>query len=268
MEMNSIKNKGKVIKMNLSESHKREIAPLCFRVKFSHKKIISLLILLVGLNVIFHSGLLACPIPVFRYALEYWETDNYILDVYYKNELEPGDKALIDLVKSPRNSATRSNLDIRLINVDDDNPDASVIRDKNLQAKSFPWMVLRYPIVTGIKTTLWSGPLNQPNMEKIIHSPVRENLIRLLAKETTAVWILLESGDKKKDQEAYDILSKDLKHLEQTLTLPDPELWWDQSKGIPLEDVPPVKFDILRLSRLNPVEEHFIRMLKQRTGPS
>jgi len=79
-------------------------------------------------------------------------------------------------------------------------------------------------------------------------------------KDVTALWILLESGDRAKDRAALDMLEKVLRWLEQTLVLPDPDLWWRKTEN-GNEEPPDIKFEILRISRNDPREEPLIKTL-------
>ncbi len=218
-------------------------------------------ILFIGICLYSPLRVYSCAIPVFRYALEYWEADNYSLEIFYKKALRTDEQDLLNLLISAQNSQTGANLEINLINIEENLTDAELSNITRLSSDTYPWMVLRYPRVTGMKDILWSGPLTLPNIGQIITSPVRESIARMLVQETTAVWVLLECGDRRKDQAAYDMLTRELNRLEQTLKLPDPELWRDMSKGIPLEEVPAIKFEIIRVSRKDPGETHLINML-------
>jgi hypothetical protein len=89
-------------------------------------------------------------------------------------------------------------------------------------------------------------------------SPIRQELVRRLASGQTAVWLLLESGDAEKDVPAANLVSQELKNLEQTLELPELTASPDDSLAVqlPLE----VKFSVLRVPR-NDAEQALVAML-------
>ena len=221
-----------------------------------------MIFLITGMSLLLPSIGRSCPIPVYRYALEYWEADPYSIEIFYKNALDPEDEKKINnfLITSDGNGI-KVNLEIKKINVAGNIDDALRRYLDDIKPSGFPWVVLRYPYLSGINKILWSGLLSQMNMNNILYSPARMDISVKLAGGATSVWVLLECGDRKKDEAAYNLLEKELRRLEQTLKLPDPELWWDTSKGATDEQVPRIKFEIVRVSRNDPVEEHLVNML-------
>ncbi|MGM0529957.1 MAG: hypothetical protein ACQER7_01240, partial [Bacteroidota bacterium] len=107
---------------------------------------------------------------------------------------------------------------------------------------------------------IWSGPLNRENVNLLLDSPVRESIAGKLAGDASAVWVLLESGDKQKDRAALNLLEKEINRLEQTLELSNFELWGD-SQDIKDENIPGIKFEIFSVSRHDSGEEYLVEML-------
>jgi len=218
-------------------------------------KIQAVVILIFGFILLSAGQCASCPIPVFRYALEYWETDPYILEIIYENSLLPEEEELVTYLPGA-SSGRNGRANIHVIKTDAAGNFESYTRGYlNHQTKE-PVMVLRYPRISGNNRVIWSGLLNKVNIEKLLQSPVRENIGQKLAGEATAVWIFLESGNRRKDRDALGILEKELKRMEQTLVLPDRQLWMG-----PNGEVPEIKFEIVRLSRDNPHEEQLVKML-------
>ena len=108
----------------------------------------------------------------------------------------------------------------------------------------------------------WAGPFSKDVVDGLIDSPVRREIARRILKGNTAVWVFLESGNKKQDDAKYKILTSRLKHEQSTLKLPeiDPE---DIAKGLLLADEASLKvsFSSLRLSPDDPREKIFVDML-------
>jgi hypothetical protein len=221
-----------------------------------------LIFVIIGLNGFFPFKGLSCPIPVFRYALEYWDTDPYILEIMYKKPLNPREEKLVkSLYNDDPGGEMKVNLEVRKTAVEGNIDHALRNSLKGHTDAELPLMVLRFPRISGINEIIWSGPLNKKNIDFLLHSPAREQIGKKLLKNATAVWIFLESGDKRKDRDALNKLDKELRRLEKTLVLRDPEMWWGDSQDIKNGNVPVIEFDIVQVSRLDPREERLVEML-------
>ncbi len=225
-------------------------------------KIFILISVISGLNILAPPEVLSCPIPVYRYALEYWDADPYSIEIFYKNSLDPREEELVNyLIRASRDSERKANLELRNLNTEGNIDEITRGFLNKIAPPEFPWVVLRYPRIIGLNEIIWSGPLNKESINLILTSPVRESMADKLVKDATAVWVLLESGDRQKDRAAYDLLNRELRRLEQTLVLPDLELWWNSSQDDSDDNKPNIKFDIVRVSRDDPREEYLVKML-------
>ncbi|MFP3904619.1 MAG: hypothetical protein ACLFWB_10300, partial [Armatimonadota bacterium] len=92
----------------------------------------------------------------------------------------------------------------------------------------------------------------------LLDSPLRQKIADELIEGTTAVWILLESGDEKKDEHAAAVLERELNRLEETIVLTVPE---SSAPGADTPELGPVKFTAHRLSRHSVSERMFVNML-------
>jgi hypothetical protein len=107
----------------------------------------------------------------------------------------------------------------------------------------------------------FAGPANAEAVRALVDSPGRREATRRILSGETAVWLLVDSGDPKKDDAAVALLETELRKLEKTLKIPehgpdDPPL---------LADVPvKIAFSTLRLSRSDAAESAFLRMLLPR----
>lgn len=204
----------------------------------------------------------ACPIPVFRYALEFWDADPYSIEIFYESSFEPGEEELVNyLLSASRGGEIKANLELRNLDVKGNIDDISRGYLNNISPPEFPWVVMRYPRVSGINEVIWSGPLDKENVDLMVNSPAREDIAGKLAGDVTAVWIFLESGNRRKDRDALDLLNKQLRRLEQTLALPDLELWWNSSREEIDEKIPSVNFEVVTISRNDPHELYLVKML-------
>jgi hypothetical protein len=102
----------------------------------------------------------------------------------------------------------------------------------------------------------WSGPLNLDSVDFLVASPVREEVARRLLAGQTAVWLLLECGDRAKDDQAARRLEEELTRLPPSLKLP-PQDEPSAVKGIPLK----IDFSVLRVARTDPREQALAGML-------
>ncbi len=225
-------------------------------------KIFILMLIIGGIKLTNSPHSYACPIPVFRYALEYWDADPYSIVIFYEGLFDPPEKELVDyLLAASRGGESKANIELRNVDTGGGMDDITRGYLKSFSPPELPWVVLRYPRVSGINRVIWSGPLNRTNVERIVSSPARESIAGKLVEDATAVWVFLESGDRRKDRAALELLGNHLNRLERTLVLPDMELWWKDS-GKDMDDkMPAVKFEVVSISRNDPREEQFINML-------
>jgi len=179
----------------------------------------------------------ACSVPVFRYALEHWEADAFEAVVTRGAELsEVEQSALKSLEESSANLRVRT-----VVSADAREPRVSV----------------RFPREGA---ELWSGSLAEA--KEVLHSPAREEIVKRLGEGESAVWVLLESGDRAKDAAAFETIEKRLEYLAGTLELPKLEAQ-DIANGlvsVAQEDLR-LAFSTLRVRRDDAAERLFVRML-------
>jgi hypothetical protein len=203
----------------------------------------------------------ACNVPVFRYALERWPADPYEVILFHRGPLDPADKALADALTKHAEAEPSP------VNFTFEREDLAKVKDKEMLKQfeeqygtELPLLVVRYPESSRLKEKAWAGPFNPRTVRKLFDSPARRELVRRLLAGDSAVWILLECGDRAKDDAAEKLLTSELLKLQRTLKLP--ELTADPDdrlspKGPDLK----LAFSLLRLSRTDPAEELFVHML-------
>ncbi len=190
----------------------------------------------------------ACDIPVFMYALEFWPADPYQVVVFHRGGLdEPAGRALERL----REGTARANLDLHEVDLDGaPSPLAHLYRPE--PADAAPWMVVRYPLVAGPRPVLWAGPLTEPAVESWLDSPARRRIVERLLERDSAVWVLLTSGDARKDQAAQQSLQTHLSRLERTLRPASP----DHATEVA------VRFGVIKVDGEDPAEAALVAMLR------
>jgi len=192
----------------------------------------------------------ACSIPVFRYALERWDSERYPAVVFTRGVL-PADAQ--PLLKSLQDSP--ANLGVALVDVDSP---ASTDALKLWQAQgspALPWLAVRFP--QGGKLA-WSGALDAAGIAIVLDSPARKQLRQQLLGGTSAVWVLLECGDAARDDKIAALLEKQSADLAKRLllsgTTDDTQLW----STLPLK----LAFSVVRVSRTAPEETFFSALLQ------
>lgn len=200
---------------------------------------------------------LACQVPVFRYALERWAPAEYRLTI------TPGagglsaeeNKLLAQLRAATSDEAAPLNLAIEVAP-----PSGSAAQ----LALSFPPKPR-----DAAKPPVWNAPLNAESMSRLVDSPARQELRKRLLAGESAVWVLIESGDRAKDDKAFAALTDALGEAQSSLKLPDGVVTPSAAAGRTNEnaevlrtDLPlQIAFSTLRIARSDAKEVALIAML-------
>lgn len=165
----------------------------------------------------------ACNTPVFRYALERWEPDNYEVIVLHR---QPFTDTETQLLETLRQATHRQDLptNVRLRTVDLAQPlDERDQRLLDVTPPSEPatWMLVQYPPFTNTDRSAFVGPFNNDTVQALLDSPARHTVVERIAAGHSVVWILIESGDSAKDETAERVLRQRLTYLETELQLPE-----------------------------------------------
>ena len=191
-------------------------------------------------------GLRACPVPVYQYSLEHWETDPYVVVVRGGADLSEAQLAAVALLESAAaGSEGRAPANVELRR--EDAPEGGATAS----------LELFYPKSTGIRAMVWSGDLTPENAAAIVDSPLRSELANLLAARTSAVWVLLESGDRAADREAENTLRRELDLAAKSIVVPESADWGGEKVDIDHK----VRFKILKLGRESAEEKILAEML-------
>jgi hypothetical protein len=205
----------------------------------------------------------SCSVPVFRYAIEHWEPDAYQAVVFHRGPLTEQQRAVArDLSADGLAGKLHANISVRLVDLDQDPKPEMLDFWRQQGAATLPWLVVSHPVTIRSPIPIWSGPLTEQATREILESPARKEITARLAEGESAVWVLLESGDPKKDGEALRLIETRLAYLAGTLTLPKLDEQ-DIIKGLVSvpEDGLKLGFALLRVARSDPGEQAFIRML-------
>ena len=204
-----------------------------------------------------------CDVPVFRYALEVWPPDPYVVIVYHRDPLTPDDQGVLNKLKThSRSGEGDANLVLHLADLDKLPEDTKADLWQGQPEPDLPRMVVRYPKSPPNRPHMWSGALTDADSDLLVDSPKRREVAQRLAKGDTAVWVLLEIGDEMKDNAAAELLRSELDTLNKTLELPELTMRSDfgQARKVPTPEID-ISFSLLRLSRTDPKERLFVQML-------
>ena len=205
----------------------------------------------------FTPALYGCSVPVFRYALQRWQADSYLIEIVYHKSLSAQAQEAVELLENYTKATGQSaNLIIR-------HTTKAEYTEKDKDLSQQPQMVVYFPAAARNPTPIWKVHLTVESVNKLVDSPVRRELVRRLISGDSVVWMLLESGDKQKDDNAAKMIQEQLKSLQQTLKLPTNQMVWeDGTRFAPNESSElKVKFSMIRLKRDDPREKFLIDSL-------
>ena len=234
--------------------------------------IISLLLALISIGD-------ACKVPVFRYALERWESDAYRAVILYRGADQ---KSSIEALAAPLIEAP-ANLDVEFLDVEALTEEQQWQIDDIDEVGTEPQLRLHYPHGSNIEAPLWEGPLNKTSVSGVIDSPIRKQLVDAILQGSSTTWILLQSGDADQDAAAEARLRTLLDTASANLSIPEGVVHAKEvtaegttKDGQPLEmddvlrtEIPlKIHFPIFTLSRETPDELIFVKMLEHFGGHS
>lgn len=199
----------------------------------------------------------ACEIPVYQYALENWEADEYEVIVFHRGELSPAQRDDVGLLqRASIHGGGHGNLLVKAVDLATNRDAILLQRWREQSTERLPRVVAYYPNARRIPEPVWAGPLSAEEIRALVDSPLRRTIAGELASRVTASWLLLESGNRGRDNAAAALLERELRRLEETLVLPALEGWG----GADVEP-PPVRFTLHRLGRDTASEQVLVNTL-------
>ncbi len=201
----------------------------------------------------------ACTIPVFRYALERWESDRFLVIVYCDSQLtEEQNSAITELAQ--RSSVLGGPLNIEVIRYDLASPAPLKLLDVQRPPvnQPLPWVEVRARTAETRTVVRWQGPLPEAIVQPgLFDSPARSEIVRRLLDGDSCVFLLVAPEDQvqRRSQELQTMLDSapDGLALPQGIGLPGSELY----APIPLV----IRFSVVPISHANPEEQPFLKLL-------
>jgi hypothetical protein len=197
----------------------------------------------------------ACSVPVFRYALERFPSDPYEFVVFHRGPLSAETKQLVAVTESLADDANWPvNLKVRTVDL------AAATAEKPAWTPApdarLPWLVI-IPPGGSEETAAWSGPLQADDVQSLVDSPARREVVRRLMKGDSAVFLLVESGRKEADAAVAKLLQTTLANMEKSLQLPTDDGTGGPRSALPLK----IAFSTLRVRRDDPAERGLLKIL-------
>jgi hypothetical protein len=164
----------------------------------------------------------ACSVPVFRYALERWPVSPYGAVVMADAPLTPAEQGAFSFLEKAADweKSAPLNLTVRQW--------TSAELAKSSLAEVLPkpqgrgaQLHLLFPSSEGIAAPIWSGALTMAAAKSLMDTPFRKALAKKIVEGNSGVYILLESGNKARDDAAAKALEGHLAEVTKVLALPE-----------------------------------------------
>ena len=226
----------------------------------------------LSFSILLTSGLLACQVPVFRFALERWPADNFRLLVASSGPVDKNLKSqLDDLQKSLETDTLPVNLELEVIDL------TTLTEAQRISLPGFehlgeePSMVLIPPKSWQTDEPAWRGAATAENLARLLDSPARQRCADHILKGETAVWIVVECGDPEKNSRAKALLAAGLARASSLLEIPtgvvrredlNPSIENIDLDDVLRSDIPlKISFVTETISRQDPAEAIFLPIL-------
>lgn len=221
----------------------------------------------------------ACTVPVFRYALEQWSQDLYRMFLLVRGTPDSSElkaeqniaaKAMavsgeLSYLCNYKPLPVKSNFNLNIISINDTmNPIVKSLSGDH-EKPELPFVLVMYPEKTRSNQVIFKGSLKDVPSE-LFDSPARCAIQSRISRGESVVWVLVESGDKKKDEIAASVLQNGLKECKTEIKFTEQ----DSSEKAKLNADSKLKinidFSMYSISRSDPKEKLFIGML-EKTDP-
>ncbi|HIG26283.1 MAG TPA: hypothetical protein EYQ50_00195 [Verrucomicrobiales bacterium] len=168
---------------------------------------------------------LACSVPVFRYALERWERDLYQVVVIKAGKFT---EEQVELAQSLQAVSVLGegvmNINVSLADISDPEMRQTLHRvypsSREIRGDAAE-LVLFYPKEQGNQTLLWQEDFSQSAVDAFVESAAVLDLMKPILQGTSVVFLMVESGNASKDHAASQLVRETLEALEEQIELPE-----------------------------------------------
>jgi len=162
----------------------------------------------------------ACNVPVFRYAIERWPVSPYQAVIVARAPLTASEAAGLSLLEKATTPA-KGILNLSILRFTPNELAKTDLAERLPRHDTRGARLhLLFPVSADISAPIWSGPLTEKTSKAIIDSRFRRALVRKILEGNSGVFILLESGNKARDNAAAKALDGHLARLSATLRVP------------------------------------------------
>lgn len=225
----------------------------------------------VGLFV-FAGVALACQVPVFRFALERWIPDPYVITAAPgpSGQFSTDEQAAIEFLKNNQPSVVSAGETGGVFA----NLAVTVATEPAADFPGAKLTVAYPPKMRGFAVKpIWEGALTLENAKRLVDSPARREIVKRLLKGESAVWVMVESGHAENDQAAAEVVTTAATDAKGSLKIPDGVMTRQEAESaenfaaVNADDVlrseVPLKIDfsMVRVRRDDPAEAMFLPML-------
>ncbi|EDM28125.1 hypothetical protein LNTAR_12251 [Lentisphaera araneosa HTCC2155] len=224
---------------------------------------------LLCLLVFFQGITSACDVPVFRYALERWERDLYKVFILHRGDLKEADSKLADEVYAQSiGHGGHANIVTYKVDLNDEKQSSdfySAYKDlKEIEVGDMPEMVLLYPTSTRVFKAVWNGDFNKANVDELLNSKATAELMKGVLQGYSATFLVMESGNKAKDERAIKEVNEAMELLRNELEMPEGVVQTDGSvtggKLTPYEAAAIDPSNVLKSGIPLKIDFHMVRM--------
>ena len=167
-----------------------------------------------------------------------------------------------------------ANVLVEPVNLQDDRDEKTFrnhLKEQNIQ---LPAIFVYYPEDKLTYSPIWAGAASIRNANAIVDSPIRKEVMSRILKGDSAIWLMVESGNREEDDSAFKKMGEYLKIAEKELELPEGVIgaararealaagqFIDETNVLDSEIELKLAFSRLRMSRDSANEEPFLEML-------
>ena len=142
---------------------------------------------------------------------------------------------------------------------------------REIKVGELPEMILLYPSNTGVFKAVWNGVLNKDNVDELLRSQATAELMKGVLQGYSSTFLLMESGNKEKDEAAIAEINQAIKLLKETLKMPEGVVETDGNvtggKLTPYEAAAIDPSNVLKSGIPLKIDFHLIRMPNNEANP-
>jgi len=204
------------------------------------------------------TGASACSTPVFRYALERWTPDPYVLVGFTDGPLTDAHKNALDQLSGYRLSGyAPPPFDLETVDITEGAGPWEDLREIISTNRPAPCTVLTAPQDSG-RGVLWIDDFSEDALRRMVISPARAEIARRILAGDAAVWLLLRGTDETENRTVRAALDETLAEIHAGIEYsPDFVRTAEEEGRSPL----PFRFSVLEVDRKDPQEVVLIHML-------